>query len=331
VSSSLERIPVAVVGVGEHGRRHAREFQQVPGAQLVGVYDLDAARARQVAGEMGVRAFDSLEETLRAVRAISGVIPTSVHAELACRAFERGVDVLLEKPLTRTLEEADQVIECAAARNCILQVGHVERFNPGVVAAREITHHPLFFEVHRLGVFTPRSLDVDVVFDLMIHDLDLVLWMAESPVREVRAVGLAVLSDKVDIANARLEFENGAVANLTASRASIEKVRKFRYFQPYEYVSIDFTRRDALVVSVNRDGAEPQIGFRKLAAPPAEPLRAELAAFVESVSTRRPPLVGGREGREALAVAERVMTAIEEHAARLHVPIARAAGRSGEL
>jgi predicted dehydrogenase len=326
-----ERIPVAVVGVGEHGRRHAREFQQVPGAQLVGVYDLDASRARQAAGELGVRAFASLEEVLGAVRAISGVIPPSAHAALARQAFERGVDVLLEKPLTRTLEEADEVIACAAARNCILQVGHVERFNPGVVAARAITHHPVFFEVHRLGVFSPRSLDVDVVFDLMIHDLDLVLWMVESPVREVHAVGLAVLSDKVDIANARLEFENGAVANLTASRASTEKVRKFRYFQPYEYVSIDFSRRDALVVSVNRDGAAPQIGFRKLPAPPGEPLRAELEAFVDSVRTRRPPLVGGREGREALAVAERVMTAIEEHAARLHVPVTRAAGRSGEL
>ncbi len=326
-----QRLPVAVVGVGEHGRHHAQEFLRVPEAQLVGVYDLDSARARQVADELGVRTFESLDETLEAVRAISGVIPTSEHAHLARQAFERGVDVLLEKPLTRTLEEADEVIAHAEARNCILQVGHLERFNPGVVAARAVTHHPVFFEIHRLGVFSPRSLDVDVVFDLMIHDLDLVLWMVESPLRMVHAVGLAVLSDKVDIANARLEFENGAVANLTASRASTEKVRKFRYFQPYEYVSIDFSRRDALVVSVNREGAAPQIGFRQLAAEPDDPLRAELAAFVDSVRTRRPPLVGGREGRAALALAERVMTAIEEHAARLHVPITRAAGRSGEL
>lgn len=329
--ASSERVPVAVIGAGEHGRRHAREFQQVADAQLVGVYDLDASRARQVAAELGVRAFSSLEEALGAVRAISGVIPTGEHAALARRAFERGVDVLLEKPVTRTVEEADEVIRCAAARSCILQVGHVERFNPGVVAARAITRQPLFFEIHRLGVFSPRSLDVDVVFDLMIHDLDLVLWMVESAVREVHAVGLAVLSDKVDIANARLEFENGAVANLTASRVSTEKVRKFRFFQPYEYVSIDFSRRDALAVRVDRDGAAPEIGFRKLPAAPGEPLRAELEAFIESVRTRRPPLVGGREGREALALAERVMSAIEEHAARLHVPVARAEGRSGEL
>jgi predicted dehydrogenase len=326
-----EKIPVAVVGVGEHGRKHARQFLEVEGAHLVGVYDLRAERAREVAGELGVRVFASLDEVLGAVAALSVVIPTTDHAAVARRAFERGVDVLLEKPITRTVEEADDLIARAAAEGRILQVGHLERFNPGVVAAKAVTRGPLFFEIHRLGVFSPRSLDVDVVFDLMIHDLDLVLWMMNAPVADVRAVGLPILSDKVDIANARVEFENGTVANLTASRVSTERVRKFRYFQPNEYVSIDFTRRDVLVLSVDRDGEVPGIGFRQLETEPREPLRAELEAFIESVRTRRAPLVGGPEGRAALALAERVMSRIEEHAALVNVPLGRPVGRSGEL
>jgi predicted dehydrogenase len=328
------RVPVAVIGVGEHGQSHARQFKEVGGADLVGVYDLRPERCRQVAGELGVRAFGSLEEVLKSVRAVSVVIPTTDHAAVAHEAFDRGVDVLLEKPITRTLEEADCLIRRAEAQGRILQVGHVERFNPGVIAAKAMTRNPLFFEVHRLGVFSPRSLDVDVVFDLMIHDLDLILWLVEAEVSDVRAVGLPVLSDKVDIANARVEFENGTVANLTASRASTEKVRKFRYFQPHEYISIDFSRRDALVISVDRSDSNPQMGFRKLDAKPFEPLRAELEEFVECVQTRRAPLVGGREGRDALALAERVMICIEQHAARIYSqarPLGRAVGHSGEL
>ncbi|MBI4164115.1 MAG: Gfo/Idh/MocA family oxidoreductase [Acidobacteria bacterium] len=331
ITKSPDAVPVAVIGVGEHGKKHAKEFQLVAGAELVGVYDLRPERTLEVASELGVRAFATLDEALGAARAVSIVIPTSGHAEVARAAFERGVDVLLEKPITRTVEEADEVIALAAARGRILQVGHVERFNPGVVAAQAITRRPLFFEIHRLGVFSPRSLDVDVVFDLMIHDLDLVLWLAGSEVSDVRAVGLPVLSDKVDIANARVEFDNGTVANLTASRVSTERVRKFRFFQPSEYVSIDFTRRDVLVLSVDRDGGAPKIGFRKLETKPEEPLRAELAAFTDSVRTRRAPLVGGAEGRRALALAERVMICIEQHAAQVGVPLVRPAGQSGEI
>jgi len=326
-----EKIPVAVIGVGEHGRKHAQEFLAVEGAQLAGVFDLRPERTRTVAAELGVRAFETLEETLGSAAAVSVVIPTTEHAAVARQAFDRGVDALLEKPVTRTVEEADDLIARAAKGGRILQVGHLERFNPGVVAAKAVTRRPLFFEIHRLGVFSPRSLDVDVVFDLMIHDLDLILWMVNAPVRDVRAVGLPVLSDKVDIANARVEFHNGTVANLTASRVSTERVRKFRYFQPSEYVSIDFTRRDALVMNVDREGASPRIGFRKLETVAQEPLRAELEAFVESVRTRRPPLVGGQEGRQALALAERVMICIEEHAAQVNVPLGRAVGQSGEL
>jgi len=346
MSEPREAIPVAVVGAGEHGKNHARLLQEIAGAELLGVYDLRRDRCRELARELGVVAFDSLEEALDRVRAVSVVIPATQHAAVARQAFDRGVDVLLEKPITRTVEEADDLIERASAEKRILQVGHLERFNPGVIAAQAITHNPLFFEIHRLGVFSPRSLDVDVVFDLMIHDLDLVLWMVQAPPVDVRAVGLPVLSDKVDIANARVEFENGAVANFTASRVSTEKVRKFRYFQPSEYVSIDFSRRDAIALSVDANGSTPKIGFRKLEAgvagvssaqsqrpesTQADPLRAELQAFVDSVRTRRPPLVGGVEGRAALALAERVMNRIEEHAAQLKVPLGRPAGSSGEL
>jgi predicted dehydrogenase len=331
IAKSGDAVPVAVIGVGEHGRKHARELMAVEGARLVGVFDLRPERTREVAAEFGIAAFRSLDEALASATAVSVVIPTSDHAAVARRAFERGVDVLLEKPITRTVEEADDLIARAKAAGRILQVGHLERFNPGVVAAKAVTRGPLFFEIHRLGVFSPRSLDVDVVFDLMIHDLDLVLWMVGAPVKEVRAVGLPVLSDKVDIANARVEFENGTVANFTASRVSTERVRKFRYFQPSEYVSIDFSRRDVLVLSVNHEGETPRLGFRKLDTRPGEPLRAELEAFVESVRTRQPPLVGGAEGRQALALAERVMICIEQHAALVNVPLRRSVGQSGEL
>jgi predicted dehydrogenase len=330
------QVPVAVIGVGEHGTNHARQFKEVEGAALVGVYDVRAECCRKVAAELGVKAFVSLKEALDSVRAISVVIPTTSHVAAALEAFDHGVDVLLEKPISRTLEEADTLIREAEAQGRILQVGHVERFNPGVVAAKAVTRNPLFFEIHRLGVFTARSLDVDVVFDLMIHDLDLVLWMVDAPVSDVRAVGLPVLSDKIDIANARVEFGNGTVANFTASRVSTEKVRKFRYFQPHEYISIDFSRRDALVIGVNQSDTNPQMGFRKLEVKPAQPLRAELEAFVDCVRTRRVPLVGGREGRDALALADRVMVCIEQHAARVgspatSPPLRRAIGHSGEL
>ncbi|MGH9485503.1 MAG: Gfo/Idh/MocA family protein [Terriglobales bacterium] len=188
----------------------------------------------------------------------------------------------------------------------------------------------MFFEVHRLGVFSPRSLDVDVVYDLMIHDLDLVLWLAGSPACEVRAVGLPVLSDKVDIASARVEFENGAVANFTASRVSTEKIRKFRYFQPSEYISIDFTRQDVVVVGVDHSEPARQMTFRKLVTQPVQPLRAEIESFIECVRTRHPPLAGGREGRQALALAASVMGCIEEHAAKVHFRLAQPPGQSGE-
>jgi predicted dehydrogenase len=328
---SKEKVRVGVIGAGEHGRNHARQYGSIETAELVGIYDLDEDRRRQAAQEFGVRAFDSLDQVWDAVQAASIVIPTTEHAAVACRAIQAGIDVLLEKPIARTVEQGQEIIRLATAKHRILQVGHVERFNPGVVAAKGMTRNPVFFEIHRLGVFSPRSLDVDVVFDLMIHDLDLVLWMTQSDVRDVRAVGLPVLSDKVDIANARVEFASGAVANFTASRVSTEKVRKFRYFQPHEYVSIDFTRRDVFVVSVEQTDNSPQIGFRKLPIQPAEPLHAELEAFLESVRTRKAPLVDGVEGCRALALATQVMDRIQEHAEDVHLRLNQPPGHSGEL
>ena len=328
---SSAKTPVVVIGAGEHGKRHARQFRQIAGAELVGVYDRQPERSEEIAAELGVRALQSLEEALERGRAASIVIPATDHARVASRALEAGLDVLIEKPIARTVAEADDLIRQAESLGRILQVGHVERFNPGVLAAQAVTRNPLFLEVHRLGVFSPRSLDVDVVYDLMIHDLDLALWLVKAPVAEVRAVGLAVLSDKVDIANARVEFENGAVANFTASRVSTEKVRKFRYFQPHEYISIDFSRRDALLLSVDRQATAPRIDFRKLEANSREPLEAELESFIECVQTRRPPGVGGREGRAALALAVQVMTCIQEHASRVQLSQAGRGSHGDEL
>lgn len=325
-----DKIRVAVIGAGEHGRHHARIYKSLPGAELAGVYDIVPERRSQLAAELGTRAFASLDEAWSAADAASLVIPTTQHAAVARQALARGIDLLVEKPITATVGEADALIRHATESGRILQVGHVERFNPGAAAAKAITRQPLFFEVHRLGVFSPRSLDVDVVYDLMIHDLDLVLWFTGSPVREVRAVGLPVLSDKVDIANARVEFESGAVANFTASRASTEKVRKFRYFQPSEYISIDFSRQDALVIGVDRAGSPPELSFRKLETQPNEPLRAEIDSFLASVRTRQPPLAGAQEGREALALAAQVMNCIDAHAAKVNLRITQPAGQSGE-
>ncbi len=309
-------IRVAVIGLGEHGRSHARQYQQIPGVRLAGVYDLVPERTRSAAEEFSVRAFESLDTVFAEADAVNVVIPTVSHAEVTLAALGAGLDVLVEKPISVNLEEADRMIIAAEGGGRILQVGHLERFNPAVVAAEEIAHDPKFFEIHRLGVFAARSLDVDVVFDLMIHDLEILLAMVKAPVTEIRAVGLAILTPKVDIANVRLEFEGGAVANLTASRVSTEKIRKFRFFQPHEYVSIDFTRQDMVLLRVDQEQGRkaPKIDVKKVEAEKADPLRRQLEDFVRCVHARRPPKVGGAEGRAALELAHGVMSRIEEHA-----------------
>jgi predicted dehydrogenase len=313
------KVRAAVVGAGEFGRNHVRVYREMEDVELIGVVDLDPARAASVAGEFGTRAIGSIEELRGKADAATVAVPTVSHAEVGCRLMELGLDVLVEKPMAATLAEADELLAAARRDGRILQVGHVERFNPAVAAVEPIVDRPLFFEVHRLGVFTPRSLDVDVIYDLMIHDLDILLALVNEPVTEVKAVGIPVLTDKVDIAHARLEFAGGAVANVTASRVSTERVRKMRFFQQHEYISLDYGRRDALRVSVKQPGPQPEFGFEKLAAPPTEPLRAELEAFVAAVRTRREPSTNGHAGRAALELASRVMASIQEHGDRVQL------------
>lgn len=311
------KVRVAVVGCGEFGRNHSRVYREMESVELAGIFDLDAARASAIAQEFQARTFSNIEELRGAVDAASVAVPTVAHREVGCALMELGIDVLVEKPMATTVAEADELIATAKRQARILQVGHVERFNPAVRAVEPLVNRPLFFEVHRLGVFTPRSLDVDVIYDLMIHDLDILLALVKEPVEEVRAVGIPVLTDKVDIAHARLEFAGGAVANVTASRVSTERVRKMRFFQQHEYISLDYARRDALRVGVKKAGPEPEFGFEKLPAPDVEPLRAELEAFVEAVKTRKAPKTDGEAARAALELANRIMRSIREHSARV--------------
>jgi predicted dehydrogenase len=314
-----KKIRVAVAGAGEFGRNHARVYREIEGADLIGIYDRDARRAAAVAKEFQTKVFATLEELRGRADAVSVAVPTIAHAEVGCRLMEMGLDVLVEKPMAVNLAEADALLASAKKNKRILQVGHVERFNPAVIAVEPILNRPLFFEVHRLGVFTPRSLDVEVIYDLMIHDLDILLALVKEPVTEVKAVGIPVLTDKVDIAHARLEFVGGAVANVTASRVSTERVRKMRFFQQHEYISLDYARRDALRVGVKKPGPQPEFGFQKLEAPATEPLRAELEAFVDATRTRKEPKTNGAAGRAALELASRVMASIQEHAARVQL------------
>jgi len=315
------KIRVAVVGTGEFGRNHVRVYREMGGVELAGVFDRDETRATAIAQEFATHAFKDWEELRGAVDAATVAVPTVAHAEIGCRLMEMGIDVLVEKPMASTLKEADALLDAANRNARILQIGHVERFNPAVLAVEPVVSRPLFFEVHRLGVFTPRSLDVDVIYDLMIHDLDILLALVKERVAEVKAVGIPVLTDKVDIAHARLEFSGGAVANVTASRVSTERVRKMRFFQRNEYISLDYARRDALRIGVKRPGPQPEFTFEKLAAQSGEPLRGELEAFVDAVRTRIAPKTDGTSGRAALELANAVMTSIREHAARVQ-PVA---------
>jgi len=281
------------------------------------------ARADAVAAEFGCRAFGSVEQlvtTHSEVQAASVAVPTIRHLETARALMEAGVEVLVEKPLAPSLAEADELLGLAKSLNRIGQVGHLERFNPAVRATAPLITQPMFFEVHRLSVFTPRSLDVDVILDLMIHDLDVVLSLVKSPVKEIRAVGLPILSGKADIANVRLEFESGCVANFTASRVSTERVRKLRFFQPRQYISVDYGRQELLVFSVGGPGevsgtpsVNPQIRVTKPAVASEEPLRAELRSFLDAVRTRSKPLVSFEDGRRALALALDIVAAMREH------------------
>jgi predicted dehydrogenase len=294
-------IRVAVVGAGTFGRNHVRVVEENPRAQLVGVVDTDPSRAT----------VSSIEEIIGKVDAAIIAVPTSAHAEVACRLLDAGIDVLVEKPIAGTLADADRMIATAERGGRILQVGHLERFNPAIVALEKIATLPLFFEIHRMSVFTLRSLDVDVVLDLMIHDLDIVLALARAELVEIRAAGISILSPKVDIANVRLEFADGCVANLTASRVSTEKIRKVRVFQPGQYISLDYAKQSAAVCTV---GGVAGLAFEQLPVTPAEPLKLQLDAFLDAVETRKQPKLTGAVARRTLEVALAVLDRIDAHA-----------------
>ena len=277
---------------------------------MIGIVDTDRARAAGVASEFGCAVFDTLAELAGKVDAAIVAVPTSAHAEVGCQLLEQGVNVLVEKPIASDLASAQALIDCAARKGRILRVGHLERFNPAVIALKKIVRMPLFFEIHRLSLFSPRSLDIDVVLDLMIHDLDIVLDLVGTRPDEIRAAGLSILSDKVDIANVRLAFPGGCVANLTASRVSTERVRKLRLFQPHQYISLDYQKQDGAVFSVS---GNQQIGFQSLAVAKDEPLKLEIEAFLDAVATHQEGPVSGEGGLRALEVALAILGKIEEH------------------
>jgi predicted dehydrogenase len=343
---------VAVVGAGAFGRNHLRVYHELEAAglpvALAAAVEPDLARGAETAEKYSIPVFPGLDQLLRAdlhLDAASVAVPTVSHHAVASTLLDAGIDVLVEKPIAATLAEADDLLALAMKRGRILQPGHLERFNPAVLAVQPQLRRPMFFEAHRLSVFTPRALDVDVVLDLMIHDLDIVLTFAGSAVREVRAVGLPILSPRVDIANVRVEFESGCVANFTASRVSTERVRKLRFFEPRQYVSIDYARRDLLIIRLDNSvppeiaaavasgridpamleqlktsgaaaGPAPGLNFVKPTVTQGEPLRLELEAFLESVRTRREPRVTSKQGRDALALALEIQTTMAQHATR---------------
>lgn len=322
--------------MGSFGKNHVRVYRELEAAghdvRLAAIVEQEPSRAAQLREQLGIPVFSSIEECLSSgirLDAASVCVPTSAHCRAASPLLRAGIHLLIEKPVASTLEEADALQELARSHNNIVQIGHLERFNPAITAVQPHLHRPMFFEAHRLSVFTPRALDVDVVLDLMIHDLDVVLSIVKSPLREVRAVGLPILSRKVDIANVRLEFASGCVANFTASRVSTERVRKLRFFQPKQYVSIDYARRDFFVIQIDDqlapdmfpatselapDNLPQGLAFSKPEVIPGEPLRLEIESFLNAVRTRTTPVVSLSDGRAALAVALEINRTIAEHA-----------------
>jgi predicted dehydrogenase len=311
----------AVIGVGHLGRQHARVHAALASegrSTFVAACDRDERTAREVAAERACEWTTDWRTLAGRVDAVSLATPTESHAEIACELLAAGVHVLVEKPISRTLEEADRMIEAARRGGATLMVGHLERFNPALLALRPHVKEPIYFEIHRVGQFTARSLDIDVVLDLMIHDLDIVQSLVgrEIEATEVRAVGLPVLTNRVDAANARIEFANGAVANITASRVGTEKIRKMRFFQPHDYVAVDYATRHASISSLappSSTGSWPGVQVRHLDIVDVEPLRAEIELFLEAAHAGRPAPVTGEEGRQALALAERLLDSIRRH------------------
>ncbi|MGH9341765.1 MAG: Gfo/Idh/MocA family oxidoreductase [Acidobacteriota bacterium] len=304
-------VKVGVVGVGALGEHHARIYAGLEETELVALVDIQAERAHTLASRYGSAAYTDYEQIFDLVEAVSLAVPTNEHARIGRHFLERGIHVLVEKPIAHDLEGADELIAAQQAGG-VLHVGHSERFNPAFQAVRPHVKTPQFFEAHRLGIFVPRSLDVDVVLDLMIHDLDLILLMVKSRICEVRAVGIPVLTPRIDIANARIEFEDGCVANLTASRVSREKIRKLRFFQPHDYLSIDFHQQEVEMFSLAEDGHERRIMQRELEIRHDEPLRQEILSFIgairgQDIGQDLPAGCSGDEGKRALELALRIL------------------------
>ena len=322
----------AVIGVGHLGRQHARIHAILASEEaiaFISACDLNEQSARSVATERGVASTTDWRELIGRVDAVSLAVPTEAHSEIATPLLENGIHVLVEKPIARTLEEADLMIAAAKKGKAVLQIGHLERFNPALVALKPYVKNPVYFEIHRVGAFTARSLDIDVVLDLMIHDLDIVQSLVGDSVEvaELHAVGIPILTNKVDAANARLEFASGAVANITASRVGTERIRKMRFFQPHDYIAVDYTSRKASVSNLappTADGAWPGVRVHNLEVNDVEPLRAEIESFIHSIQSSSEAAVSGRAGKTALALALRVQQSIHAHATRTQVEAVRA-------
>ncbi len=309
-------IKTGVIGVGYLGRFHAQKYAAIDGVELVGVADIDKSQADTVALECNCSAYEDYLQLLDQVDAVSVAVPTSKHHEIAKRCFEENIDVLLEKPMTVTLSEADELISIAADRNLVFQVGHLERFNPAVVAMKPYLTTPVFIESNRISTFKRRGVDVDVVLDLMIHDIDIVLTIINSPLKTIHTVGAPVATDTTDIANARLIFENGATANITVSRISMTNVRKMKIFQPGSYINVDFANKKIMTIQLSDELLESGMPKQKIAVESfagQDALFDEIVHFVDHVRARTKPDVSGVEGRNALEVVLRVIEQINEH------------------
>jgi predicted dehydrogenase len=312
-------IKVGVIGVGYLGRFHAQKYDTMDNVELVGVADTDQQRAKEIARECSTRAFENYTDMLAEVDAVSIVVPTVHHHEVASACLKHKVDVLVEKPITPTLEEADDLINKAEKLGCILQVGHLERFNPAVLAMKPKLTHPLFIEAHRISMFKNRGTDVDVVLDLMIHDIDIILSIVDAPIKTIHTVGAPVITKLTDISNARIIFENGCTANVTVSRISMDNIRRMRIFQPGSYISVDFIKKEIMSVSLKKESTEsfPIPDIKKQGFAKQDILELELKDFISNVRNRTRPIVSGVEGRRALDIALQVINQNNETLAKV--------------
>ncbi|OGR06429.1 MAG: UDP-N-acetyl-D-glucosamine dehydrogenase [Deltaproteobacteria bacterium RIFOXYD12_FULL_50_9] len=314
----MDTIKVGVIGVGYLGKYHAQKYAAIPGVELVGVADTDEGMGRRVAEQTGAKYFKDFKELLAVVQAVSVVVPTSGHFEVASVCLAEGIDVMLEKPMTSTLVEADALIELADRRNLVLQVGHLERYNPAILAMEQYLTKPMFIESHRIHVFKNRGTDVDVVLDLMIHDIDIIMSLVNSPIKTIHTVGMPVVTQTTDIANARLIFENGCTANITVSRISRDNIRRLRIFQPRSFISVDYAKKEIMVIKHSKELGEDGLPKEEIINScfiEIDALETELKDFIANVRARSIPRVSGLAGRRALATALLIMEQIKEHIA----------------